>query len=79
MIFLLRNQQNECRSYIRQVNLSGCLTIELGVLHDALSESNWYGLYYQRQGETHPLLEVTSDSQTISMEWGLREICCSGL
>jgi hypothetical protein len=76
---LLTNGQ-ETQSYIRQANSTGCVTLCLASLRDALPESEWYALSYQRQGEEpQQLIEVSAGDRSISYTWTNQAIHFSGL
>ena len=76
--FLLSNGQ-ENYNFVRQANPSGVLSLNLAVLRDVLSESDWYRLSYQRLGEERCSLLEISTGESVSCTWTQQAIHLSGL
>ncbi|UIE36688.1 hypothetical protein [Leptodesmis sichuanensis] len=75
--FFLSNKR-EVYKFIRQANVSGILSLNLAALRDVLSESDWYGLSYQRAGEERwGLLEI-STGESVSYTWTQQALHLSG-
>lgn len=77
--FSLSDKQDKV-FYLGQADSLGNLHMSLAVLHDLLPNSDWYALDYQQLGrEPQPLIEMETDTLSISWTWTNQEIHLSGL